>query len=356
MVGRRAAFTITELVVAMGIVLVLMGVLLTLVLHTSEGSRIARARAGQFQQAQRAFETLAQRVGQATLNSYWDSYTVTGTSSTVRRYQRMSELRFVSGPMQAGGQPLDNTTTRMRPGHGVFFHAATGRLGADRDAALLGLDGLVNTWGYFVEVGSDSMPLPPFLASQSVEPLAPRLMEFCEPPQQLSVYSYSSGKPDYAGFEWFRVPLANRAMVRAAAENIAVLLVHPKLTAPEAERLLPGATKNNQDAIIAPQLFYHSGAAVPAGTAPERNMRHRLPPVIELTMVALDSASVSRIYSPTDLDPLKMRDTFRDALSLQADLQGDPANPLRDSLEARLIAKRANYRIFATTIAVRSAQ
>ena len=310
-----------------------------------------------FQQAQRAFEALTQRVGQATLNSYWDSY---AASSTVRRYRRMSELRFVCGPMQGGSSPLDSQSLPsqprpVRPGHGIFFQTTSGRAGSDRDTAVLGLDELLSSWGYFVEVGTE--PLPPFFAQQdSLETFAPRLMEFCEPAKKMSIYGFTSGLPDYDGLDWIRTPLADRTLLRTAADNIAVLLIQPKLTAQEAALLEPLASPAERDALLAPGLFYHSGTLPPAGTVPARNMRHRLPAMVEVTMVALDSATVRRLYLTGEPDPWKLANAFRDAKGLRAELQGDPAKPKADSLEARLIARRAKYRIFTVTVPIRAAQ
>ena len=352
--GAGAAFTFVEVLVSVSIMLVIVTALLTIMSQTADGTRAARSRVDQFQQAQRAFETLARRIEQATLNSYWNSDTVNGK---VLPYQRMSELRFICGPMQCGASPLDAAKAAMRPGHGVFFQATSGQPGADRDPAVLGLGSLMNSWGYFIEAGTDGTGLPPFLAGRTDMVLvAPRLMELCEPSKRLSIYGFTSGVPDYTGFEWFRTPLADRTLQRTVAANIAVLLVQPKLTAQESERLLPYGTVEDRDALLAPELFYHSGAALPIGTPAERNMRHRLPAMVELTMVALDSATVRRLYSSAELDPLKLRDAFHNAGTLRAELQGASTASQGDSLERRLIARHANYRIFAATVPIRSAQ
>ena len=349
-----AAFTLVEVLVGSSIAMVIILLVLTLVSQVAESTRKAVSKADQFQQAQRAFETLGRRLEQATLNSYWDSYAV---NAAVRRYQRMSDLRFACGPMQCGGTPLDPVRTAVRPGHGIFFQTTSGRMGADHDPAVAGLGGLLNSWGYFVEVGPEGMALPPFLAGQAdLDPVAPRLVEICEPPKQLSIYGYTSGMPDYAGLGWFRTPLADATLRHTAAENIAVLLVQPKLTKKEAGSLLPSGTEDDRAALLAPQLFYHSGTTVPAGTPADRNMRHRLPAMVELTMVALDSSTVGRLYSTGGLDPLKLGDAFHDAASLRAELQEDPSAKQTDSLERRLIALHANFRIFSATIPIRSAQ
>lgn len=363
MVKRRkltggAAFTLVELMVAMGAVALLAAVLFALISRFTENVRATRSTAEGFAVAQRAFETLTRRIGQATLNSYWESHVVSGT---LRRYQRVSELRFACGPMQTGKNALDDLNTKVpqtRPSHGIFFQATTGQTGLASDPALSGLENLLNTWGYFVEVGPDELKPPGFLPPQAVaKRIAPRLMELREPTQQLCVYRYTSGSANkYAGFEWLRTPLADRALVRTVAENIAALTILPKLSAQETARLLPGATEEERDAFLAPELFYHSATAPPPAIEPARNMRHRLPATVEITMVALDAATVARLYRSDDYDPLKLRDAFHDSRTLRAELQLDPAHPEYDSLERRLIAARANYRLFTATVPIRSAQ
>ena len=364
MVKRRAkllddaGFTLIELMVGTGVVLLLAAVLFALIAHFTEDVRKARSTAEEFEAAQRAFETLTRRVGQATLNSYWESHVVSGT---IRRYERVSELRLASGPMQAGANPLDDPRAepqRMRPSHGIFFQATTGQAGLARDPELSGLENLLNTWGYFIEAGPDELEAPSFIPPQIIaRRIAPRLMELREPTQQLCVYRYTSGSANkYAGFEWFRTPLADRTLVRTVAENIAALIILPKLTARETERLLPGATEEERDAFLAPELFYHSATAPPPNIEPARNMRHRLPATVEMTMVALDAATVARLYRTDELDPLKLQDAFHDARTLRAELQLDPAQPERDSLERRLVAAHANYRLFTATVPIRSAE
>ena len=374
MVRRRAkpagcgAFTLVEIMVSTGVMALLAATLFMLLSRTSDNVHEARSNADEFEQAQRAFATLTQRIGQATLNNYrgsirgknWGEDKMGGDA---RRNQRMSDLRFACGPMQSGGSALDAMEgdpaafASTRPGHGVFFQATTGDSGNVRTPALVGLENLVNTWGYFVEAGPDELPQPSILATQNVaRRIAPRLMELREPTQRLTIYSYTSGRPEYSGFEWFRTPLADRTLVRTVVENIAALIVLPKLTAQETERLAPGAPADEQDALLAPQLFYHSGTPTPPNTAPARDMRHRLPAMVDLTMVALDSETVARLYHPDTLDPLNLRDAFHDAGQLRADLLLDPAQPDHDSLERRLIAARAHYRLFTATVPIRSAQ
>ena len=359
------AFTLVEVLIAGGVTLLLAGVLFAVVTQSAESVSAARSNADEFQQAQRAFDTLTFRIGQATLNNYRDSIIV---NNRIQPYQRMSELRFICGPMQCGTNPLDGKSVKERPGHGIFFQATSGRPGVLLDPTLIGLENLVNTWGYFVEVGAEIMPPPSFLPPETARRIAPRLMELREPAERLSIYGYTSGKPDfgspdkpktildYTGFEWFRDPLAQPGLLQELAENIALLLVVPKLTPQETGRLAPGATVEQRDALLAPHLFYHSGALPPPGTPPARNMHHRLPATVELTMVALDGATVARLYGRDALDPFNLRDAFHEALDLRRELQIDPAQPEADSLERRLIAAHAHYRLFTTVVPIRAAQ
>jgi len=358
---EQEAFTLVEVLIATGVTLVLITVLLVLVGQLSDSVRLSRASADEFQVAQRVFSTLAERVAQATLNNYRDSPEV---NKKVQLNQRMSELRFACGPMEGGANAIGGLAQTMRPGHGIFFQAATGRPRLARDPALLGLDNLINTWGYFVETGPDILPPPSFLPPETAaQRIAPRLLEMCEPTERLSIYRYTSIEPgtveapkQYLGLDWIRTPLGDRTLVHTLAENIAVLLIVPKLTPQETARLLPGGTAEQRDAFLAPQLYYHSGAPASLGVDAAHNMRHRLPALVELTMVALDGASVARLYGPNSLDPFQIGKAFHKATKINAELRIDPAEPERDSLERRLIDAHAHHRIFTTIVPIRAAQ
>jgi uncharacterized protein (TIGR02599 family) len=306
----------------------------------------------EYRAAQRAFEVVARRLGAATLQSYRGKLDGDGPNDP-RGWQRMSELRFVSGPMQADGKSLDASDEKsgeflsMRPGHGVFFQSTEGDPRHEFDPERVGLEHLVNTWGYFVEVTGDRLPPPKFLAGRAPpERVRPRLMEVREPAAALRLYSLTSGMPGYAGFDWFRPLLAPDASARPIATNIAMLLVLPKLTAAESARLAPDAEPEKRDALLAPEFFYNSGEEGAAIVS----TRHRLPPLIEITMLALDEAGAARLYDGDDRDPLRLREAFVKARKLRAELHTGP-----DSLERRLNDQRIRHRIFTTTLALRSA-
>lgn len=355
---KRDAFTLIEVLVATTIVVVL-ALLLALATHqTAEGESLARSTADEFRMAQQAFEAITQQLSRATLNSQREFQM---DRNVPRGFEFSSDLRFVSGPMQAGRAPLDGTDAgarevpAKRPGHGVFFQALLGRGGDGGVPDLSGRRQLLNTWGYFVEVGDDGQAQPQFLAHQPSR-VAPRLVELREPAEHMRVYEFTRNDPAYRGFEWFQAALRQRKFLRTVSPNIAVLLLRPKLPAAVSERILPSLDRGRRDALLAPECYYTSAEDPLNVGHRELRTRHRLPPLIEVTMVALDDATVSRLYSANNLDPFSLDGQFLDASRLDRDLYLDPANPKYDSLEQRLISMRARYRIFTTTVALRSSQ
>ena len=69
---RTAAFTLVEVIVASGIVVVIMGVLLAMTDQTQRLVKSTSSKVEQFQDARVGFEALTRRLSQATLNSFWD--------------------------------------------------------------------------------------------------------------------------------------------------------------------------------------------------------------------------------------------------------------------------------------------
>ena len=127
-----------------------MVVLLGMTDQTQRLVRSTSAKVEQFQDARVAFEAMTRRLSQATLNTFWDYDNPTQPT----RYIRAAELRFRSGPMKnlTGGAGLGG----LQPGHGVFFQAPIGLVDPLKSPSLIPLDHLMNTWGYFIETGSDA--------------------------------------------------------------------------------------------------------------------------------------------------------------------------------------------------------
>jgi uncharacterized protein (TIGR02599 family) len=354
---KRDAFTLIEVLVASAIVAILALLLIFITHQTAEAGSRAGATAEEFRSAQIAFEAVTQQLSRATLNTQRE-FRMDG--KIPRGFERASDLRFVSGPMEAGGVPLARVdegtgeSPAKRPGHGVFFQALLGSAGEAGGAALSGRRQLLNTWGYFVEVGDDGRSLPSFLSdSQQPRRIGPRLVELREPAERMSLYALTARDPAYRGFDWFQTPVGERRFCRTIAPNIAVLLLLPKLPAVVSERIEPTSDRASRDALLAPEYYYTSAEDPKTVNHPELSTRHRLPPLIEVTMVALDDATVSRLYSAENLDPFSLDERFVEASRFGRELYLGPASS--DSLEDRLISMRARFRIFTTTVALRIA-
>ena len=110
----------------------------------------------EFRQARDGFDAISRRLSQATLNTYWDY----DDPNVPTRYIRQSELRFLSGPTE--GLAGATGGGRRWPTHGLFFQAPLGvsQPGADE---LTGMTTLLNSWGYFIEFGSDTAFRPDIL-------------------------------------------------------------------------------------------------------------------------------------------------------------------------------------------------
>lgn len=325
--GKKAAagFTLVELLVAMAVLGLVVVLSATMIGHIQKVWEHTTARTEQFQKARQALQTISGRLSQATLNPYWR--VETNSSGTPVRYSRQSDLRFLSGPAAS-------LTTIAGPASGsaVFFQAPTGF--SSQGAAQL--DNALNTWGYFIEYGSDAPSYrPPFLSSTGVAPKNRfRLIEFTDPSDMLKVFTFTSGNATYKGREWFSTPLATQANRRVLADNIVALVVLPRLPAvedPSRSALSPGylydSTQSNADKTL--------------------NPRHQLSPIVDLAVVALDERSVRRIEWGSTAPDFGAGSLFLDPANLDDDL-----NTLRNNLAARGL----NAAVFRISVPIAAAR
>ena len=392
---RQRAFTIVELLAATAVFIGLMLLLVTATNQTSELWRRSSSKIEQFQQARRGFESMTRRISQATLNTYWDYHYPTNAAGKPDRskvpdgYMRQSELRFRSGRSE---QLLAGIGNLIRPTHAVFFQAPLGFV--DDDVALRTskpeqshkpLNNLLNTWGYFLEINDDTELVPVFLRKTIPPRTRFRLMELMELSETVKIDDPTSepvdpanpdkplypkdpnwDNPKYLG--WFTEPVKRRTPVRVLAENVIALVILPRLT-PQDEaaraKLTPAKTE-----LLSPLYDYDSkrlsnsaaGIVNPALKAsdPELNPKNQLPPVVTVAMVAIDETSAQRLAAISGADPtlgLDLKDLFRDGKKMDNDPQTPaPGDGDLAKLEAQLIAKRLNYRIFVSNIAIRGAK
>jgi len=379
------ANTLLEVLVSMTILSIIFLLLAQAILATQDTWTQTRARVGEYQEARAAFETLTRRLSQATLSAYWDY----DDRANPTRYVRQSGLHFVCGPVAGQAVPLLPGEVDAC-GHAVFFTAPFGYAGSEAGTpvgtALDGVEELMNGWGYCVRLHSDLADRPDFLAAHP-ERRSFCLMEFRQPAECLPLYLQQSGTGSGAGeplvarqrqantlYTWFQngalsggqpaQAVTFAAGTRVLARHILALIISP--------RLPTGGTGTACDYDIAPTYLYDSrqyqwstpavngvtrdGVPVPIAT------RNQLPPVLDVTLVALDARSWQR-YQERGGDEQKyvefMRTRFQALGPVVTPSSAQHAESYHEDLAdlaALLTADKIGFRNFTTSIGLRSAK
>lgn len=344
-------FSLIELLVSMSVIAILLLVVAAVLSNTQSVHTQARARTMQHRDARSAFDAMAARLSQATLNSYW-GYRLDASGNPLL-YQRESELHFVSGPAQA---LLPEGAASC--GHAVFFQAPLS-VTAGEPADLDRMDDLMNAWGYHVEFNSDLPRRPEALAGDTLrnpERRAFRLMEFRLPSEKLDLYrpvdnpagatlpavpwiTAQSSQADL--YAWFRSHLD--AHSEPVADHVLALVIQP---------VAPGLASESApgEYLYDSRRFQWETPGNPGATA--RLTRHQLPPTLRLTLVALDDDSWRRLTgTEADAVSAKLKEElsplFRRTGSYQDDLK---------TLGTTLDGLKLGHRVFATQIPIRSAR
>lgn len=356
--SRGHAFTLVELLVSVAVLSVLMLVLTQVLSNTQSTWGRAKARTEEFREARAVFEAIAARLSQATLNSYW-GYKFDASGNPVL-YQRQSELHYVSGPVT----PLLGSTVPAA-GHAVFFQAPLGEnlsAGLSSSSGPAGLENMLNAWGWYASYGSDMDQRPTFLQNNPAHPERRRfrLREFRQATEKLSLYQLvtppggGANTPKVPWIEaqnsqntlygWFRDTLA--ADSEPVGENILALVIQPVWPDPNDD--------TGVDTSAAPQYIYDTRRHQwPESSALAERTRHQLPPMVRLTLVALDERDWSRLDNTqadalaAELRALVNSGLFTTASAYEADVR---------RLETELVNRRLGFRIFSTAVQIPAAK
>lgn len=333
---RSRGATLLELLVGSVILFILLGLVFTITTQTSTLWKNTNSQIGAFQDARAAFDALTRNLGQATLNHYYDYYdngwnrrTSSAAAFIPSHYGRYSELQYISGPVDQ----LFGAKAGARQSHALFFQAPLGRV--DNKTNYANASSLINALGYYVEYGPNTGTLkrPKFLQSSTAAPRENfRLMEWVQPAEKFRLYDTTLSASD--PLSWFITPIEGGTEPRMFAEDIVALIVQPK--------------SDQDDTALAPEYHYDSNPATDlASTNYDPDRSHLLPPLIQVTLVAIDRVSAERL-KPSDAAGLYSPDLFKNASGYATDLQ-----KLENALKGSGGKPKLNYRVFTTTVATR---
>jgi uncharacterized protein (TIGR02599 family) len=377
---KPPGFSLIELLVSVSVLSLIMVLVFQMLERTQATFKKARDSVAEFKDARNGFDTITRRLSQATLNTFWQ--VSNNESNVATKFDRESDLHFVCGPSAAvmGDTPPANGGQRTT--HSLFFQAPTGYTEAISTAAgqtntlkYGNFSNLLNAWGYFVEFGVDTMDRPPFLTSLANPPQPRarfRLMEYSQLTEGLQIYAEElRNKPTGQSYQtlnrWFlnnskygvnspnnyRVVNAgdNQRTTRLVAENIIALIVLP------AESL----SKNFRDK-LAPHYYYDTRAwqgangGLAGGQINVEKSKHVLPPIVDVTMVAVDEADFRREVQSKNITTVSgfsslnfTNNLFQDANDYDRDLE-----KLRQTLSNHV--PEIKYRVFRASVRLREAK
>ena len=273
-----------------------------------------------FKGARLAFESITRNLSQATLNTYLD-YVYDGNGNP-KRYMRKSELRFIAG---AAGSPLASGATMpgtAGTGSAFFFQAP---MGYTTDQVYSGMESLLYPCGYFVSFAQNNT-IPSHVAVGN-NPYRYRLMQMLVSTGSNTIYTTGTSTTWFTAFAGSAVPVA---------DNVIALIVRPQD---------PGSLTQ-----VPPNDSYFYDSTLNATADPQPITANQLPPVVQVTMVAIDETSAKRLENgstPPAAIAAAMAGKFSDPANYQADL---------DALTASLRSSRINYRVFSSAVPIRESK
>jgi len=384
-----SAFTLIELLVSVTFLVILMMVVTQVIGIVQRTWVRANSRVSQFREARRAFDLISRNLSQATLNTYWTTDLTQLSSDALGQaikaptsYKRQSELHFICGPT---ADILSGASATTFPGHAVFFQAPLGVLRNDPQGTggnTINTENLTNLLcgrGYFVELGTDANFRPAFLSTGNYSTIVPlknrlRLMEYSPTAEMNGIYSTSFRTDPSTIRQWYQDPVSGvlasevtsgndndqsgttgRYFTRPIADNILALIISPQL-----ENTNTNGTVSNTVYSIAPSYLYDSAlvGAATSNTSPQ-GTQHLLPPLLKITMIALDERSGDYLGAETNATVQStvmsgLSSLFTSASNYTTDLEGTPDSA--GAVKTLLLGAKLNYRVFTTTIALRQAR
>jgi uncharacterized protein (TIGR02599 family) len=329
---KQIGFSLIELLVSVAVIVLMLVMLTELSSNIQKNFSSTVAKSEQFRAARAALEAITWRLSQATLNTTWEYDNPNNPTS----YLRSSDLRFETGPTDT---LLSGSSTQF-PSHAVFFQAPgvllKNPVNSNSYQPNSRLEELLNTMGFFVEYKSDSGYRPPFLGSLVPARKRYRLMALVEPSEDfLHTMNHSSSKL------WFQQSATSRA--RVLADNVVGIVFWPRLS----RRDDPSGTQ------LTTNYAYNSA---PSGAlALSQSVReNQLPPVVTVTLVAIDEKSAARLAQQySSAPPVWESNWFTNVSQYDSDIQ-----KVKDRLSGAdgVITVPVEYRIFTADVPLRASR
>lgn len=412
--NRRGGFTLAELMVSSVIIVMILGFLFMTVDQTRKTVTNTTAKVGQFQSARLAFDALTRNLSQAVLNTYWDIDRDAQTKNPIR-FRRSSDLHFLIERAENLGFP--GASAAKYPTDAVFFQAPLGftaeTVTNKTEMKYRALGNALSTVGYYIE-WNEEKNLPEFVKNDTnlaAKRYRYRLMEVIQPVETNMIYNNSnyttnlggtpplvvpSGSPYTTSRDWIKVALGlvnlptelpvegkgkPQNSSRVLAENVVALIMIPKLA--EKERtsvdslndLLNASATSKTSYDTRPDNAYKAQTRASADAyfdlsaalnAQQKKQLHQLPPIVQVTMVAIDEEAGAKLESNSINPPGWVEGLFKEHTTLPNFLKelGAPDKPEPGSLIHRVSnIDRATsgpiikeYRVFTTDVVLRASK
>lgn len=338
-VSRRGTggFTLIEMLAAMAVLIVLLGIVVGVTNSVSTTVRRSTAGIDALANARTGFDLINRTLSQATLATYWDY----DNPLDPKEYIRQSDLQFL----------VRQNTEDAGYGQEVYFaapetYAETANIRSTR--------GLLNACSFFVHFGSNQDFRP---SSQTGVKFRYRLMFGIQPTEELGIFKRRprtdfTSEADYRSavqsfwnsLDWI-APIQNGATsvgaeVNPVADNVIALVIWPRLSSGE-----------DPDGLVLNPNSFDYNSQKDAMSVPQALTANQLAPVVQITMVAISEASASRLDDGTGNPPKIIQDALKNRFA-------DPKNYEADikAVSDKLASEHIDFQVFSTSVPLRESK
>ena len=325
------AFTLVEMLVAVAVSAILLGLVLSITNQVSATVGTVTGKMDAFQSGQAGFDIMTQKLADATLNTYYDYATSSGIPTA---YIRKSDLHFyIAQNTNVAGSPANPNS-----GHSIYFQAPEGY--SNTSTTYANTPGLLNACGYFVEFGPDNTYRPTLFSSSSAKNRY-RLMQAIQSTENNGIYSDKEGTTAETAPVWIN---SLNSLALPIAENIIALIIQN----PSVYTLTSGSSSP-----VSPDYQYNSRQGIPPPVSGTNTalQSEQMPPVLEITMVAIDGPSAIRLDDGSGNPPAIIENALKNKFALAANYSADLS-----ALESALAANHIHYQILSTSVTLRESK